>query len=89
MLLDDATTGNGRAATSALPEIVPQLLNVAQAAALCGQSESGWRNLNAEGRVPAPIRLRGLRWPRAELEAWIAAGCPDRLAWEAKRRAAI
>lgn len=42
--------------------------------------------LNASGRLPKPIRLgRSVRWPRAELEAWIAAGAPSRDAWEAKR----
>jgi excisionase family DNA binding protein len=46
--------------------------------------------MNASGRLPRPIRLgRSVRWPRAELEAWIAAGAPSRDAWEQKRRSQI
>ena len=43
--------------------------------------------LNASGRLPRPIRLgRSVRWPRAELVAWIAAGAPSREAWEEIRK---
>ncbi len=35
-----------------------------------------WRLLSA-GEMIAPVRIRGnTRWRRAELEAWIEAGCP-------------
>lgn len=33
----------------------------------------------AAGTLPEPVRLpghRALRWRRADIEAWIAAGCP-------------
>jgi predicted DNA-binding transcriptional regulator AlpA len=34
--------------------------------------------------IPRPVELRGKtkRWSRAELDAWIAAGCPPRVRWE-------
>ena len=39
--------------------------------------------LNSSGRLPRPIRLgRSVRWVRAELEAWLAAGGPRRDEWE-------
>ena len=42
--------------------------------------------LNSSGRLPKPIRLgRSVRWPRAELEAWLAAGAPSRDEWDAIR----
>lgn len=43
--------------------------------------------LNASGRLPKPIRLgRSVRWPRAELVTWIAAGAPSREVWEEMRK---
>jgi excisionase family DNA binding protein len=36
-----------------------------------------WR-LRAGGKLPAPVRLGGsVRWRPVEIEAWLAAGCPD------------
>jgi predicted DNA-binding transcriptional regulator AlpA len=41
---------------------------------------------NALGKLPKPSRLGGqLRWERAEIEAWIEAGMPDRRTWERVR----
>jgi len=53
------------------------LLTVADVAALLGVSpRSVWRMVQT-GECPAPLRLRGCtRWRRAEVERWIAAGCP-------------
>lgn len=41
------------------------------------------RRMDATGELPAPIRLssRAVRWRRAELRAWIEAGCPPRDEW--------
>lgn len=36
-----------------------------------------WWSMFSAGRTPRA------RWRRAELLAWIEAGCPDREAWEA------
>jgi len=37
----------------------------------------------AAGRLPKPLRIgRAVRWRRAEIEAWIAAGCPPRERWQ-------
>jgi predicted DNA-binding transcriptional regulator AlpA len=45
--------------------------------------------LNSGGKVPRPSRLGGqLRWSRAEIEAWITAGMPDRRSWERTRSSA-
>ena len=39
--------------------------------------------LDSSGRLPRPIHLgRSVRWVRAELEAWLAAGGPRRDEWE-------
>jgi len=38
------------------------------------------------GRIPAPVWVGGSkRWRVQELERWIAAGCPLRAAWEARK----
>lgn len=42
--------------------------------------------LNANGRLPRPIRFgRSVRWSLEELRAWLAAGAPKRSEWEAMR----
>ena len=49
---------------------------------LCISVRHLW-GLNASGRVPRPVRLgRSVRWDRAELERWLAAGAPSRDHWE-------
>jgi predicted DNA-binding transcriptional regulator AlpA len=33
--------------------------------------------MSHSGRMPAPIKIGGaVRWNRAEIESWVAAGCP-------------
>jgi excisionase family DNA binding protein len=36
-----------------------------------------WR-LRSGGKLPPPVRLGGaVRWRAADIDAWVAAGCPD------------
>ncbi|MHC4178534.1 MAG: helix-turn-helix transcriptional regulator [Planctomycetota bacterium] len=47
------------------------------------------RRLDLQGKLPRPIRVgRAVRWRRAEMAAWVAAGAPprDRWAWEPDRQ---
>ncbi|MCC6321135.1 MAG: AlpA family phage regulatory protein [Phycisphaerales bacterium] len=55
---------------------------------LLGVSRAQVFKLNATGKLPMPVRLgsKTPRWPVAELRDWLAAGCPDRLAWDRMRR---
>src|SRR6516165_6636032 len=49
----------------------------------CGISRAQWYKLASSGRTPPPVRL-GTRRPVyliSELEAWLRAGAPDRVAW--------
>jgi len=61
--------------------IVPELLTTAQAARLCGLGKrTVWRH-SRSGVMPPPIKLglgprAAVRYRRAELMHWIAAGCP-------------
>jgi predicted DNA-binding transcriptional regulator AlpA len=64
--------------------IVALLIPDTDAAALAGVSRATWHRLRAAGKVPPAVRLgRAVRWRRAEVVAWIGAGCPDRRTWEA------
>lgn len=42
--------------------------------------------LASSGRLPRSFRLgRAVRWDKAELQAWVAAGAPNRDRWEEMR----
>jgi len=56
------------------------------AARMASVGRSTWWRLHAAAKTPAAVKLgRSVRWNRAELEAWIAVGCPVRREWEAIR----
>ena len=60
----------------------PVLIGAKEAARLCGVGRTTWFLLVSSGKAPAPVRLgRRVLWNRAELEAWIIAGCPVRERW--------
>jgi predicted DNA-binding transcriptional regulator AlpA len=60
-----------------------------QAAALAGISRAHWHRLRVAGKLPPSIRLgRKVLWRRAEVIAWIGAGCPDTSTWAAMQAAA-
>ena len=64
---------------------VPALIGTRAVAALLGRSVRSIRRDHAAGRLPRPVRLGGaVRWRRAEVLGWIAAGCPGRAEWEAR-----
>lgn len=63
--------------------IEPMLLPVQAAAMLLGMSAKALRRADQAGKVPAPVRVgRNVRWRKAELVAWVNAGCPDRETWQ-------
>jgi predicted DNA-binding transcriptional regulator AlpA len=56
------------------------------AASLARRLECSVRTLrrwDSSGRLPSPVRIGGrcVRWPVPEIEAWLAAGAPDRKTW--------
>ena len=59
--------------------VAVELLDVRDVAALLGRcSIRHVHRLADAGKMPQPIKLGSLvRWRRAELDAWIAAGCPS------------
>ena len=58
---------------------VAKLLDVRDVAALLDRcSVRHVHRLADAGKMPRPVKLGALvRWRRADLEAWIAAGCPS------------
>lgn len=54
------------------------------AAAMLGISRAHLHRLRAAGKFPVGVKLgRALRFDRAELTAWVGAGCPDMAIWRA------
>lgn len=66
------------------PKDPPLALPAARAAQRCGVSRSQWWKLHSAGKVPPPVYLgsRAPRWRVADLDAWLAAGCPTRQQWQ-------
>ena len=57
-----------------------------EGAALLGIGRTTFYKLHLSGRLPLPIRFgRSVRWRRAELSDWLAAGCPPREKWNWKK----
>jgi excisionase family DNA binding protein len=66
----------------------PALMTREQAAGFLGMSVSTLKRLSRAGKIgPTPLKLSGrlVRWSRAELSSWTAAGCPGRREWAARR----
>ena len=69
-----------------VPSEARLLLSAEQSAKLCGTSLRTWRTYNSGGRIPQPVRIgRRTLWRHEELCKWVAAGCPRRDEWEARR----
>jgi len=64
-------------------QITPGLLSVKQTCEYLSISRPTLYKLSASGKLgPLPISLcRKVLYRRAELDEWIAAGCPPRRAW--------
>ena len=60
------------------------LLRASAAAAICSVSERTWRTWDVAGKIPRAVYIgRAARWRADELRAWVAAGCPNRITWQA------
>jgi predicted DNA-binding transcriptional regulator AlpA len=73
-----------------LPEppdrVQPAAFDARAAAAFVGVSRAHWLRLAASGRAPRGMKLGARRvWSRAELSAWIEAGAPALVRWQAMR----
>ena len=63
-----------------------QLLNAKALAQILALSKRQIHRLDSSGRLPIPIRIGGaVRWSASEISDWLAAGAPNRTAWEARK----
>ena len=70
--MSEATTAAEPAAAG------PLLWDISDLQRETGFSERKLWSLRAAGSMPQPLRVgRSVRWRRADIEAWVAAGCPD------------
>lgn len=78
-MLTPTTAADGRTVgPGPQPAVNAELLDVRAVAALLGgcSTRHVYRLCDA-GRIPRPVKLGALvRWRRAELMEWLAAGCP-------------
>lgn len=57
-----------------------ELLDVQCVASMLNCSIRHVYRMTDEGRLPTPVKLGALvRWPRADMMRWIAAGCPRQI----------
>lgn len=76
MTVTTLTTGDRIAGRDRAPVDVA-LLDVRQVAEICGCAARTVYRLSDAGRMPQPVRIGSLvRWRRADLDDWLAAGCP-------------
>ena len=65
-----------------VPIDINLMVSRVQASELLQLSTRTIDNLKREGLMPQPIRIgRAVTWNRAELVAWVEAGCPDCKTW--------
>jgi len=65
-------------ATKPAPHHSAALLDVASVAALLAVSARSVRRMADSGAMPRPLKLGSLiRWRKADVDAWLAAGCPS------------
>jgi excisionase family DNA binding protein len=61
-------------------------LSAEEVADALGISRAHVFKLHSSGRLPRPVKFgRAVRWPRKDLEDWLAAGAPPRDRWESIR----
>ncbi len=60
-----------------------RLLNAKSLGQLLALSKRQVFRLNSCGKIPKPLKIGGsVRWSAEEISNWLAAGAPDRKAWE-------
>jgi predicted DNA-binding transcriptional regulator AlpA len=77
--------GVGKMATNTTTE---KLLTAKAVGQMLSLSKRQIFRLNSCGRIPRPLRIGGsVRWSEHTISKWLAAGAPDRKAFEAMQRA--
>lgn len=70
-----------------LPSEEALAITAEELAELLGISKRHLWSLNAQAKLPRPVRLgRSVRWSLPEVREWLASGAPDRDTWERAQR---
>lgn len=71
-----------------MEEVEPLVADAKRLATLLAVSLRSVRSMNASGKLPRPVRIGGrVVWRMEEIRDWLAAGAPDRAAWERMQEA--
>jgi prophage regulatory protein len=69
-----------------IADLPTQLLTASTLGHMLSLSKRQVFRLNSSGKIPKPVRIGGaVRWSAAGIADWLAAGAPDRKAWEARK----
>ncbi len=80
-------SSGGKIADNAACSFEGELIDIIEAARMCGMSKSMYKKLFSMEQTPEGIKLGRLRrWRRTEILAWINAGCPNREKWLVVRK---
>ncbi len=82
---DERTQGHTGDHSGSDPDVKAEcaLLDANGVGHILGLGRSTVHELHAGERLPAPLQIgRGRRWVKAEIEAWLLHGAPNRPAWE-------
>lgn len=70
-----------------MTDVSPLLISDTASAALLGVSRAHLHRLRSAGKLPPAVKLgRAVRWSRADLETFVAAGCDMATYATAKQR---
>ncbi|OWY71575.1 hypothetical protein B7486_07760 [cyanobacterium TDX16] len=62
------------------------MISIRELASILKLSTRHLERLDCVARIPEPIRFgRAKRWLLSDINAWIAAGCPDRDSWQSMK----
>jgi predicted DNA-binding transcriptional regulator AlpA len=82
------TTQPARKAARRRRELSPLVVDADGLASLLNCSVRTVRAHDTSGKLPAPLRIGGrVVWREVEIRAWVNAGAPDRVEWEARKAA--
>jgi predicted DNA-binding transcriptional regulator AlpA len=65
----------------------PEFIDADQLGPMLAMSRAAVYRANDDGVIPRPVEIgvRGLRWRRREIVAWVDSGSPTRVVWESMR----
>ena len=69
-----------------LPFDPPLVVGARELAALLRVGLRTVRSMDAAGSLPKPVKIgHSVRWSLEDIKCWLAAGCPRRAEWEARK----